>query len=90
MRDNADSEIVAVTTALAGPVSSYNTFTLREWCSNNNVNAACPSTYSHSLQVTGFNNPANARFPTNSIRIEITTSAGAIIDSITTSFFSTP
>jgi len=71
-------------------VSSYNTFTVVEWCSNNNGNAACPAGSSLQVQIKGFKNPANARFATNSIKIEITTSAGAIIDAITTSFFTTP
>ena len=81
---------VQILTNLAGPTSSYNTFTLKEWCSDDNGGTSCPPTYTSTVKIAGLKNPLNARFPTLSIMIQITTSAGAKIDAVTTSFFTTP
>lgn len=75
---------------LAGPASNLNTFTLKEWCSDDNGGTFCPPTYTSTVKITGLKNPVNARFPTLSIIIQIYTSAGAKIDAISTGFFTTP
>lgn len=88
--DNSGSGTVSILTTLAGPSSGYITFTLKEWCSDDNGGTSCPPTYSSSVIINGLKNPANARFPTNSIIIQIYTSAGDKIDAVSTSFFTTP
>ncbi|CDW89223.1 UNKNOWN [Stylonychia lemnae] len=81
---------VGIVTTLAGPTSNYNTFTLKEWCSDDNGGLSCPNTFTSKVQISGMKNPANARFPTNSIKIEIYTSAGDKIDAVSTDIYTIP
>jgi hypothetical protein len=67
---------------LAGPTSSYNTFTLKEWCSDDNGGVSCPTTFTSKVQISGLKNPPNARLPSLSIKIEIYTSGGDKIDAV--------
>jgi hypothetical protein len=61
-----------------------------EWCSVNNGNSACPSGTTYGVKIVGFKNPSTSVMPTNSIKIEITTSTGKVVDSVLTDFFATP
>lgn len=88
--DKSGSGLINIVTTLSGPVSNYNTFTLGEWCSDDNGGTSCPTTFTSSVELTGFKNPPNARFPTNSIKIEIYTSAGDKIDAVSSNFYTIP
>ena len=42
----------------------YYTFTVQEWCSDNNANGPCPALSTLTLTITGFSNPSTAVAPT--------------------------
>ena len=62
--------------------------TVTEWCSGGN--SQCSSGQTYSIKIVGFKNPSTSVFPSNSIKVEITTSANKMVDSVTTNFFATP
>lgn len=50
----------------------------------------CLASFTSKIKITGFKNPANARFPSYSIIIEIYTSAGDKIDSVSSDLYTLP
>lgn len=88
--DKSGSGTVSIVSTLSGPTSNFNIFTVKEWCSNDNGGISCPTTFTSKIDITGLKNPANAYFPSNSIKIEIYTSAGDKIDSVSTNFYTIP
>jgi hypothetical protein len=72
--------------------SVYQTFDVQEWCSSLNGGTSCPAlTYTSTIEITkGLKNPPNAMFPSNSIKIEIYTSANDKIDAVTSNLLTIP
>jgi hypothetical protein len=86
------ASVIAVKAGLATGVTPYLTFSVTEWCSDENSGKDCPASYTSTIEVTkGFKNPANARFPTNSIKIEVYTATGDFkVDAVSASLLTIP